>query len=62
MKIAPDCVDKCCICRNSGNCLAGNGDDDFIPATKEQIEERLKDDRYSAYQDKLRNFIESLYH
>ncbi len=62
MKIAQDCVDKCCICRNSVNCLAGNGDDDFMPATKEQIEERLKDDRYSAYQDKLRNFIESLYH
>lgn len=62
MKIALDCVDKCCICRNSGNCLAGNGDDDFMQATKEQIEERLKDDRYSAYQDKLQNFIESLYH
>jgi len=32
MKLGPNCAGKCCICA-CNTCLAGNGDDDFSPAT-----------------------------
>lgn len=36
------CIGKCCVCCYGDNgCIAGNGDDDFVPATKEKIIARL---------------------
>ena len=41
MKIISNCG-SCWICScGDGGCLAGIGDDDFMPATKEQIINRL---------------------
>lgn len=42
MKIGSDCSGECILCANSGFCLAGHGDDDFFPATKEQLISRVK--------------------
>ena len=53
MKLFSDCMD-CCICRaGDGGCLAGIGDDDFYPATTEQIIERLRAGEYSHDKDKM---------
>lgn len=44
-----------CLCgygeKSGGGCLAGNGDDDFFPATKEQIIERLDRNQYKSDRD-----------
>ena len=36
-----------------GGCLAGHGDDDFSPATNEQILERLKNGNYPNYKQTM---------
>lgn len=42
MKMFPDCAGRqCCVCKCGNFCLAGNGDDDFSLASKEEIIERL---------------------
>ena len=46
MKWFTDCSGECCVCACGGGCLAGHGDDDFSPATNEQILERLKNGNY----------------
>ncbi len=47
-----DCSGKCCICACGGGCLAGHGDDDFSPATNEQIIERLDNGRFPYGNDR----------
>lgn len=47
MKLIPDCHDMCCVCAAGMYCLAGNGDNDFAPASKEKIIENLD---YGHYQ------------
>ncbi len=42
---------SCGICGAGDGCLAGNGDDDFFLATKEQIIERLDRDQYKNHRD-----------
>lgn len=42
---------SCGICGAGDGCLAGNGDDDFFPATKEQIIERLDRNQYKSHRD-----------
>ena len=50
MKMFSDCSGECCICAcGGGGCLAGHGDDDFTPASKEQIIERLSKGEYKEY-------------
>ena len=44
-----DCSGECCVCACGSLCLAGHGDDDFSPATTEQILERLKNGNYPNY-------------
>lgn len=42
MSLFTNCHDKCCVCYCYGNgCLAGNGDDDFQPATQNQLISRI---------------------
>lgn len=42
MKFFTECSGECCVCRaGDGGCLAGHGDDDYSPATKEQVIKRL---------------------
>ena len=33
---------ECLFCKCSGGCLAGNGDDDFAPMDKAEIEQMIK--------------------
>ena len=47
MKMFSDCSGECCVCACGGFCLAGHGDDDFSPATNEQILARLKRGDYT---------------
>ena len=57
MKLFPDCSD-CCICAAAGNgCLAGIGDNDYYPATKEQVVERLDRGAYDLNRDKMINYL-----
>ena len=49
MKMFSDCSGKCCLCACGEGCLAGHGDDDFWPANKEQIIERLDKGQYKSY-------------
>lgn len=41
MKLFSDCSGECILCACHGCCLAGHGDDDFYPATDEQLLQRL---------------------
>jgi hypothetical protein len=56
MKIMSDCFD-CAICGCGGGCLAGIGDDDYTPASKEQVIERLENNKYSHYRDQMINYL-----
>ena len=61
MKMFSDCSGKCCICACGDFCLAGHGDDDFSPASKEQIIKRLKDGQYKSYTQTMKNYLQ-VYH
>ena len=53
MKLFSDCSGECCLCGVGKGCLAGHGDDDFYPATKEQIIERLDKGRFPSYRQMM---------
>ena len=54
MDMFTNCSGECCICAGgSGICLAGHGDDDYWPASDEQIIERLNEGRYPEYRDMM---------
>ena len=52
MKLMSDCS-NCCICSAGGGCLAGIGDNDYSPATKEQVIERLDNNKYYLHRDEM---------
>lgn len=52
MKFFTDCSGECCVC-GLDFCLAGHGDDDFIPATNEQILTRLKNGKFPSYRQTM---------
>jgi hypothetical protein len=51
MKLFSACLGECCVCACGNGCLAGHGDDDFYPATNEQIIQRLEKGEYPSYKD-----------
>ena len=53
MKMFSDCSGECCVCLSGDYCLAGNGDDDFQPATTEQITQRLQIGKYQDFKDTM---------
>lgn len=53
MKMFSDCSGECCLCGVGQGCLAGHGDDDFYPATKEQIIERLDNGQFPSYRQMM---------
>ena len=57
MKMFSDCAGECCICRCGDFCLAGHGDDDFSPATKEQVIKRLNEGSYPRYRQMMINYL-----
>ena len=56
MKLMSDCND-CCICGAGGCCLAGIGDNDYSPATKEQVIERLDNHKYYLHRDEMIQYL-----
>ena len=46
MKLLCDCSGECCVCYCGGGCIAGHGDDDFMPASKEKIIDNLDKGKY----------------
>lgn len=61
MKMFSDCSGECCVCSVGDGCMAGHGDDDYSPASKEQILRRLKTDAYGSYRDYMIGFLKSHY-
>ena len=61
MKIFSDCSGECCVCSHGGFCLAGHGDDDFSPASKEKIIENLDEGYYPSYIDYMINYLANRY-
>ena len=49
MKMFSDCSGECWNCSCAGGCLAGHGDDDFVPASKDQLIYRLDSNQYGLY-------------
>ena len=55
------CSGECCVCECGRCCLAGNGDDDFSPATKDEIIERLDEGQYPAYRQYMIDYLYQQY-
>lgn len=51
------CSGECCVCACGGCCLAGNGDDDFIPASKEKVIGNLDNNRYERYREYMIKYL-----
>lgn len=49
MKFFSDCSGQCALCACGGGCAAGHGDDDYYPASKEQLINRLDNYEYGGY-------------
>ena len=56
MKFFTDCSGPCCLCALDF-CLAGHGDDDYIPASKEQIVERLEKGQFSSQRKTMADYL-----
>lgn len=54
----PICGSKCPICAVADMyCLAGNGDDDYSPATKEQVIKRLDEGSFNSKRDMMTKYL-----
>ena len=54
-----NCSGECCLCAyGGGGCLAGHGDDDFYPASKEQVIVRLDKGEYKEYTQMMKDHLE----
>lgn len=60
MKFFTDCSGPCYLCALDF-CLAGHGDDDYIPASKEQIMERLDKGQYSSQRKEMTDYLRRVY-
>lgn len=61
MKLFSDCC-HCWVCSAQGHCLAGIGDDDFSPASKEEIIRRLDEGEFESKRKEMIKFLEEKYH
>lgn len=59
MKMFSNCSGECCVCANGGACLTRHSDDDFSPASKEQIIENLDKGRYPYYTGYMIQYLAS---
>lgn len=55
------CSGECCVCACGGGCLAGNGDDYFIPASKEKVIENLGNNRYEGCREYMIKYLKEKY-
>ena len=57
MKLFSDCSScETCAC-GDGYCLAGIGDNDYVPASVEQVIERLDNNKWSDRRDKMIQYL-----
>ena len=61
MKLFSNCSGECCVCACGGCCLAGHGDDDFSPATKEKVIKNLKEGKYPNYRQYMVDYLKNYY-
>lgn len=57
MMLFSECSGNCCVCACGSFCLAGHGDDDYSPAQKEQVIERLNKNKYPLYRDEMIKYL-----
>lgn len=57
----PICLIKCSICAIEEHCLAGNGDDDYVPAGKDQVIKRLDEGKYNNDRDIMIQYLKEKY-
>lgn len=51
----------CCICFcGDGGCLASMREDFYMPATEEQVRERLENGSYPEYRDVMKTYLKAL--
>ena len=51
----------CCTCFcGNGGCLASMREDFYMPATKEQVRERLENGSYPEYRDVMKTYLKAL--
>lgn len=51
----------CCTCYcGDGGCLASMREDFYMPATKEQVEKRLKNGSYCEYVDVMKEYLKRI--
>lgn len=51
------CRGECCVCGAGSACLAGHGDDDYFPASKDQVIARLDQGSYARYRDEMIKYL-----
>ena len=61
MKMFSDCSGECCVCACGGFCLAGHGDDDFTPASKESVIDNLDNGKYPNYTEYMIQYLSNQY-
>lgn len=57
MEMFSSCSGECCVCACGGCCLAGHGDDDFSPASKEKIIENLDNNKYQYHRKYMIDYL-----
>ena len=62
MKLFSDCSGDCFSCACSGFCLAGHGDDDYTPASKEEVLKRYYDKtKWISCKNEIKKYLENTY-
>ena len=62
MKMFSDCSGECFSCACSGFCLAGHGDDDCSPASKEEVLKRYYDTtKWVSCKNEIKEYLEKTY-
>lgn len=56
-----NCSGPCCTCACAGGCLAGHGDDDYVPANKESVIHRLDTDDYKNYREEMIQYLKTAF-
>lgn len=59
MKMFSDCSGECCVCACGNFCLAGHGDDDYSPASKDEVIKRLDNNRYPSYRNSMIQYLKN---
>lgn len=59
MKWFSRCCGKCGICAIGKGCIAGHGDDDYVPASKETVIDRLDKGEYPSSRKEMIEYLKN---